>query len=93
MDLHPKPSRADLENIYGDYAALYQKEAPYPPGLPLPITVSPFQIHDESPEMVEAEVCRLRSQKDRVYTHLSAKHLKVWLRAAYQDRETTPPKF
>ena len=40
----PKPSRADLAKVSGDYAVIFQREYPYPLGRTIPIHVAPFQI-------------------------------------------------
>ena len=56
MSRKPKPSRADLEKFSVYYAALYQREATYPPGRPLPIHIAPFPFNYKTPTEVEVEV-------------------------------------
>ena len=42
----PKPSRADLANVSGEYVVIYQLEYQSPLGRSIPIHVAPFQIED-----------------------------------------------
>ena len=55
MERQPNPSWEDLEMISGDYAALYQREDPYPPGRSFFTHVAPFQIDDKIPTEAEVE--------------------------------------
>ena len=50
----PKSSRKDMSKVMGDYAALYWKEDPTPPGKSVPTHVTPFRVNDNVP--LEAEV-------------------------------------
>ena len=49
LEQQPNPSRADLAKVSRDYYTLYQRDYPSPPGRPLPIHISPFQIEDGLP--------------------------------------------
>ena len=71
--------------MLGDYADLYYKEYPYPPGRPIPTHVTPFSIDDETPPKGEIEEAVRRMQRNIVdsHTQLWEEHLQAWLREKY----------
>ena len=73
-----------MANFMEDYAAIYRREDPTPPGRPVPDHVTPFRINDDvsTEAEVESEVLRLRLNKVGGHTHLRAGHFNKWLREA-----------
>jgi hypothetical protein len=76
-----------VERVYG---ALYQCNNP--PGEPIPVHVSPFDIDDEIP--TEAEIATavrcLKTGKAPGHTGMRAEHLKAMLQRA--SRESSDPE-
>ena len=68
----PHPFWTDLEKVLGDYADLYQREEPPPPGRPFPNHINSFNIDDETPSKleIEATVRCLRRNREGIHTHL-----------------------
>ena len=68
----PKPSRAYMEKVKGDFHTLYQLEYIHTPGLPLATHMEPVQVNDATPSEVEVEaaVRHLRPLKADGHTHL-----------------------
>ena len=81
--------------MLGDYADLYHRENPPPPGQYVPTHVTPFNIDDATitEVKIKAEVRRLRRNRACGHIHLWEEHLHKWLREAYQtDNSNLPPK-
>ena len=87
-DRPPKPSRQELGQVTSEWTNLYT--AIPPPGDPIEVMVSPFDIPDGTPtedEIADA-VGRLKRGKAPGPTGIRSDHLKDWLAAA--RREETP---
>jgi len=78
------PSRADIQQVSDEYRDLYQQVAP--PGDPVPVLVSPFNINDEilTEDEIEAAVKGLQAGKALGPTGMRADDLKAWLFAAHR---------
>ena len=91
----PNTSQTDLENILGDYAALYKWDDPSILDRHVPTPVIQFKIDYEKPiegEIVAA-VRRMRSNREGVNSHMQEEHLPTWLRETYPALTlTVPPK-
>ena len=89
----PKPSRQDLTKISNDYAALYTKELPSPPGVRIPSHVVPFPINDAVPDEgeIQTAVARLKTNRAGGHSHLRAEHFKDWHAQAYPTNAEQEP--
>lgn len=78
-DRPSKPSRMDMAQVTNEFHDLYQKRTP--PGEPIPILVSPFDVNDQVPDEKEIEeaVRRMRRGKAPGPSGLRAEDLKRWL--------------
>ena len=92
---HTNPSRADIEKVSGDYAALYRCKDSSPPGRPILIHIETFQIEDGVPSEVEVEatVRQLNINKAVCHTHLRSKNIQGWLPEEYLIKESIPPNL
>jgi exonuclease III len=93
-DRPPKPSRQDLQTVTTEFADLYTKEDPSPPGAEIPTLVAPFAIDDSVPsaEEIAKAIPRLKNDKAPGPTGMRAEHVKAWLQEATRDddsRDTT----
>ena len=68
----PKPSRAEMAKVTGDYAALHCQEELTTPRIPVPNHVTPFRVNGNLPseEEVKAAVQLIRLNKAVGHTHL-----------------------
>ena len=79
----------DVGGLYGPIPVVI-----YPPSVrPVPNHAIPFEIDYDTPtdEEIEAVVRSLRRNMSDIHTHLRTEHLKVWLREAYSEKNSTPP--
>jgi len=79
------PSWADLEKTTAEREELYTREDP--PGDPIPVVVTPFDIEDAPPtdEEIATAVRRKKSGKAAGISGLRAEDFKAWLAAAERE--------
>lgn len=95
----PHPSREDLQRVSTEFANLYHKEDPSPPGPPIPTHVPPFPILDSIPtaDEIGTAVKRLRNHRAPGPSGLRAEDFKEWYKEAHPDEfhpdtsTTVPP--
>ena len=89
----PKPSRQDLQKVSTEWETLYRKEDPTPPGDPIPIHVTPFQIRDDIPDADEIgrAVGRLKRGKAPGPTGIQADSYKDWYDLAHPEDDNIAP--
>ena len=84
-----------MEKVRGYFQTLYQREEPYPPGLPLDTHVKPAKVNNEIPSEAKLEVAVrcLRLHRVGSHTHFRADHSKKWQMEAYPGEQLkTPPQ-
>jgi hypothetical protein len=88
-----KPAHADLEKLVVEYSVLCTRTNP--PGEPIPILVTPFNLDDEIPKEGDIEdiVERLKLGKAPGPSGIKSEQLKMWLDASKRSNDPYPVKW
>ena len=87
-DRPPKPSRQDLQQVTDERVALYTRDEPTGP--PIPVAVNPSDISDDVPteDEIANAVRRLKRGKAPGPSKMRADHVKDWLKDARRENPT-----